>query len=83
MLSLVALSKPGLMALCQILSDSYATLPEDAWLRFKPALPVRFSQYIGGTNSQGTMARVFGLPSLMGQVVVQWLIHMEPRSSLS
>lgn len=81
--TLVAPSKPGLMVLHQILSDSYKALPEDAWLRFKPALPVRFSQYIAGTNSQGAMARVFGLLSLTGEVVVQWLIHAEPRSSFS
>lgn len=42
----------------QMLSDSCAALLEDRLLRFKPALPVRLSQYIGGRNMEGESARV-------------------------
>lgn len=54
-LTLVALSKSDLMALLYILADSYATLPENAWFRFTPDLPVIFFRYMGGTYSQGAM----------------------------
>lgn len=58
----VALSKPELMALYYMLSDSCATLPENAWLRFMPGLPVMFFQYTGGTNSQGAMVTCIWTP---------------------